>query len=203
MAGIKNNRRTKYTIDAIETAFLHLLRQNPIDKITVTEICQEADVNRGTFYRYFKDPYDCLDQIQSKFFNELLKKRPKNKEDVSVKEVLTSVLTIFKQNADLMKALLLNDQSFLLERLFLSQDHLVDQIDPKSLQNPNKRQAFYAQTFYMSGTANIVRGWLALDMPEAPADLADYIVNLLPDKGRHLPDVDHDLPKLPPTFRKL
>ena len=47
------DRRTKYTMKVIKDTFLNLLESKDISNITVTEICDIADINRGTFYRYY------------------------------------------------------------------------------------------------------------------------------------------------------
>lgn len=54
----KEDRRVRYTKQAIRDGFLRLLAEKPIEKISVTEICREADINRGTFYAHYSDPYE-------------------------------------------------------------------------------------------------------------------------------------------------
>ena len=46
----KQDRRTRYTRQTIKDTFLELLNQKSFTKITVTEICKNAEINRGTFY---------------------------------------------------------------------------------------------------------------------------------------------------------
>lgn len=41
-------------------AFNELMTQRPIDKISVDDICEAADISRSTFYRQFRDKYDVL-----------------------------------------------------------------------------------------------------------------------------------------------
>lgn len=60
----KEDRRVKYTKQAIRESFLELLQEKPIDKISVTEICKRADINRGTFYSHYTDPYDLRQQLE-------------------------------------------------------------------------------------------------------------------------------------------
>lgn len=64
MVGTKNNRRVQYTQQAIKTAFLDLLPHKELAKITVTQICQQANINRGTFYLHYKDVFDLYQQIE-------------------------------------------------------------------------------------------------------------------------------------------
>lgn len=44
----------------IATNMRQIMLQKPIDKIRVTEICQQAHIKRPTFYYHFKDKYDLL-----------------------------------------------------------------------------------------------------------------------------------------------
>ena len=52
-------------------SFISLLKQKPIDKISVTELCQAANVNRGSFYAHYADVYDLLGQIESIVYERL------------------------------------------------------------------------------------------------------------------------------------
>ena len=50
---------------------MELLNKKEINKITVSEICKKADINRATFYRYYLDQYDLLDKIENEFLQDL------------------------------------------------------------------------------------------------------------------------------------
>ena len=54
------DRRVKYTKKVIKDTFLSLLEKKNISNISVKELCEMADINRGTFYRYYIDIYDLL-----------------------------------------------------------------------------------------------------------------------------------------------
>ena len=43
--------------------FLNMLKHKNIDRVTVTDICEECGINRNTFYYYFSDIYDVLDSV--------------------------------------------------------------------------------------------------------------------------------------------
>lgn len=65
------NRRILITKQLLCESFISLLKQKPIDKISVTELCQAANVNRGSFYAHYADVYDLLDQIESIVYERL------------------------------------------------------------------------------------------------------------------------------------
>lgn len=49
------DRRVKKTKKAFNQALFTLLDQKPFQQITITDIVTEADVNRGTFYKHYRD----------------------------------------------------------------------------------------------------------------------------------------------------
>lgn len=59
----ENSLRGKVTRQKIINAFQEILETKPMEKISVTEVCRLADVNRGTFYGYFQDIYDLAEQV--------------------------------------------------------------------------------------------------------------------------------------------
>ena len=61
------DRRTKYTKKIIKDTFIDLSSEKDINKVTVSEICKIADINRATFYRYYLDVYDLLDKMEEEF----------------------------------------------------------------------------------------------------------------------------------------
>ena len=48
-----------------------MLGKDGFDKITVTEICRRAEINRGTFYLHYMDVYDVLDDLIDEFFSDV------------------------------------------------------------------------------------------------------------------------------------
>ena len=52
-----------FTEKAIVDAFVSLLNEHPLDKITVKNIIDKCGVNRSTFYYYFEDIYDLINKI--------------------------------------------------------------------------------------------------------------------------------------------
>ena len=63
----------KFTKKAIMDCFLNMLKRKNIDRVTVTDICEECGINRNTFYYHFQDVYDLVDWIFHHDFERLLK----------------------------------------------------------------------------------------------------------------------------------
>ena len=69
----KKDRRTLYTENVIKETILKLLQTKPISKITVSEVCKIAEINRGTFYIHYKDCLDVLEQLQEEYCNDVIR----------------------------------------------------------------------------------------------------------------------------------
>ena len=58
----KKDPRVVKTLERISNAVLSNLERHPFREITLNMICQDAMINKTTFYKYYKDKYDYLNQ---------------------------------------------------------------------------------------------------------------------------------------------
>ena len=72
MAYISVNQKNEYSLNALAAALWELMRIKPIDEITVTELCECAQVARKTFYRNCSGKIDLVDYMCEKQIEELL-----------------------------------------------------------------------------------------------------------------------------------
>ena len=63
------NRRQRMTVRLLEEAYLELLTEKREANVAV--LCERADVNRTTFYRYFRDIEDLSEQMTAGLFDEI------------------------------------------------------------------------------------------------------------------------------------
>lgn len=78
--------RVTRTIRDFENALLTLLEKNSFEHLTVDQICQEALLHRSSFYRYFSDKYDLLEQTLTAQINKLTDST--DSEDDIIKQLL-------------------------------------------------------------------------------------------------------------------
>lgn len=62
--------RVRYTKSVLKEALLQLLKDKPIAKVTIKELCETAKLNRGTFYLHYNEPNDVLREIEKEFVQE-------------------------------------------------------------------------------------------------------------------------------------
>lgn len=114
----KEDLRIQKTRRDLRNSIISLLKKKPIEKITVIEICNEAMVNRITFYKYYEDKYQLLNdtfyEIKDTIVSELPSKNKFNSitEASSYWEKLTNVvLNYIDDNIDLFQALKKNSSN--------------------------------------------------------------------------------------------
>ena len=61
----KQPQITEQTRANLREAFWELYAERPIERIPVREICERAGYNRATFYLYYHDVYEVLDEVES------------------------------------------------------------------------------------------------------------------------------------------
>lgn len=67
------DRRIVRSRRALRDALIELVAEHGYDAITVNDICDRANLNRGTFYNHFKDKDDLALSLQDEFFEGLLR----------------------------------------------------------------------------------------------------------------------------------
>ena len=67
------DKRIRKTKQAIRNALFQIMEEKSIDKITVAEIVQKADINCSTFYFYYEDINDLLRQTENEVFETFVR----------------------------------------------------------------------------------------------------------------------------------
>lgn len=80
-----NEFNSKYFKTALrmDEALIALLEKKDLEYITVKEICEEADVNRSTFYLHYEPVGDLVDETTEMINKRFLSYFPQNERDIS------------------------------------------------------------------------------------------------------------------------
>ena len=71
MVANNDDKRVLRTKKALHEALLRLIQEKPVSRVTTTELCREADINRNTFYAHYSTPEDVLREVEDAFLDEL------------------------------------------------------------------------------------------------------------------------------------
>ena len=67
----RNNRRSEATKNKIKQTLVNMLHTQNISKITVQALCEQASINRSTFYNHYESPLSVLANIEYEFVAKL------------------------------------------------------------------------------------------------------------------------------------
>lgn len=173
----KVDRRIVKTKEAINKAFLELFSEKELEQITINDISERANVNRGTVYLHYTDKYDLLDKCIEDHLNTLITFCGANEEDggitTSVRD-LKSVFVYFEDNFMFFSAMIANERTSLFrERLlnFIS-SNVKEKLSKQD--SPNIDIELNAQ-FVASAFVGIVEWWIRHRMPHSTEYMADQL----------------------------
>ncbi len=175
----KLDRRVKYTKMVIKDSFVKFLKQKPISKISVKEICDDADINRATFYAHYMDQYDLLQKIENEIIddiNQYLKGYDFKDSRLIPVEMIEKILIYIEENAVLFDLLLNSngDIKFQQEVIkIVGKQHFIPLIGNESL---NKENAEYIFHFLACGAVGVIQLWLKEGMKKPARETAELIL---------------------------
>ena len=103
------DRRVRKTKRQLRQALMDLMSEKPSKSISVRELAERADINRGTFYIHYKDVSDLLQRLEDEMAERLIlvcKKYAYSTSEVDAFPYLTELYRFARDNADLCLVLL-------------------------------------------------------------------------------------------------
>ena len=169
----KIDRRVIYTKRAIRDSFIELQQQKPIEKISVTEICKSADINRGTFYSHYSDPYDLRKSLEQ----ELVDTIESRIREMGVEKLeYAQVFQLFRENKELCKIFAgpYADKAALLDIVLKQTDKYID-THKEYIVNATETQVSYLRALLASSIAISIHKWFNNGLDSDPAEIADIL----------------------------
>lgn len=169
------DRRVRKTKKQLRMALTTLLLKKDLDAITVRDVAELADVNRGTFYAHYKDVEELLHQLENELMNELVAVGEKYKDklnDEGAFAYLTEIFALAGENSDIVYALNATtvDMAFQMKlHRELQQQYLFPFLEKLEL------QGVYAEltaTYMTSGLIAMTVRWIEGGKKESPEELA-------------------------------
>lgn len=172
MAEQRESRRVRMTKHLMKDALLELLEQRKLVNISVTAICEAADVHRSTFYKYYRDPADLLRDLEQDYLDRI--PTPQRDEEHWDEEKLLVENTAFfdyvKQNERAFRILFGESMS----NEFV--DRLIGFLCSAYAEPSNGDLAsYYAFLYVANGTIGMLREWVTSGFPISSRQIAEMM----------------------------
>lgn len=165
------NRRVQMTKELIRRSFFELLEQKPINKITISELCKKADINRSTFYKYYGSQYDVLKDMEKEAIdkiNDLLVHKPGTNN-------LILLLEFLKRHKDEIKIFFECNLDRDMPKQILSLQCILDRIQEICPKENYK----YLENYILFGSIATIRDWLDHNCQESVESIASAITKIV------------------------
>ena len=158
----------------MKDALLELLGQKELVNISVTAICEVADVHRSTFYKYYSDPADLLRDVEQDYLDHI----PTPSRDIESwdeEQIIDKTTAFFKyvrQNEEAFRVLLGDSTS----SDFAAR--LIEMLCSKYVgtnKDDGDTTLYYTYLYIACGTVGMLREWVNSDFPLSSREIAEMM----------------------------
>ena len=165
----------------INEALADLLQEKPLDKITVTDVVNRADINRGTFYAHYKDIPDVVDHLIQQTFDTIRSAVDQQTDSITDvgEKLLSTIQIILEEDLFFYRKILNSNASAIM------QEQLVNVVIAFMLEHKDR---FYSGSneeymikirFFAGGLSNLYRDWFSGNLPYSLSELTIIGVELI------------------------
>lgn len=178
----ENDSRVRRTKKLIRQGLVELAKTKSINKITVKELTDLVEINRGTFYLHYKDVFELVDSIEEELYHEFDQKL----ESIHSKHILTNPVDVcevicdyFYEHKDLFGMLTgeNGDAKFVL-RVGELLNKRVYELFKDIFPNMDKAKYDLAYTYGKFGLVGLIYCWTAEYPQKSSREIAETWFNL-------------------------
>jgi len=169
-----NNSKRKKSQEQIEKIFLQLIQKKNIDEISVSTICEKANLNRSTFYSNYIDIYDLAEKVKYQMAQEFAEFQLSNYS----KHNPDGYLTMFKY---------IKDNQIFFKTYFKLESICPDvpiqyHVELAEKYYDNKFIDYHIE-FFRAGLNAIIKKWLNNGCKETPEEITEIITSEYKNKS--------------------
>lgn len=175
-----SDRRFKKTEKSIVKGFYRALKSKNLSKITVTEIAQEADIGRGTFYLHYLDVYDLYERQKAEVCDNLVrifKSCYPSYEPENQKRIVECLIDyIWENRENILLLAKVTEQESLTDRLRGTFNREILHEDSVTYRSEYDR---IEADFIVGGIISTLNMWIADELRLSKEDMTDYLELIL------------------------
>lgn len=171
----QESRRAQMTKHLIRTALVELMEEKMLERITIKELCERADVNRSTFYLHYSDQRNVLNDIKETVCAKTVEMFSETGFD-DPESFAEQFLCYVRDNDRVFRALIMNDEGDSFRYT------LMEVLKPMMLQylsgNSDSQTDAFGLAYMMAGSLSVIIEWMKTGYERKPKELAHFIVGI-------------------------
>ena len=170
----KGNRRAAATEIKIKKVFLDMIKEKGPGRISVSEICERAEIHRTTFYVHYQDVNDLMERLMGEMYDQIMEFFLE--EEPLKKDGFPHLFQMIREHRDFFSLYLEASGSlntgfdFLPDALRLRVNQMVAAMGWDS-----PEELLYRQTFFCEGLSAVIRRWISRGCRETPEQMCAII----------------------------
>lgn len=180
---VNKDRRIRKTKDVLKKSLIILMKEKSINSITVKELCEKADINRGTFYLHYKDVFHMLGEIEKELFEEfqdMILSYEISPDKIETKPILKDIFTFIAKNSDFCIVILCERGDMAFMKKIVSVIYEKGYSDWSNILKKNDKDLFDKYySFILYGAIGLIDYWLKNGLKESPEYMAMLTENII------------------------
>lgn len=154
----RTDARVRYTKRILKESFLALLKEKPVNKITVKEVCDLAELNRATFYAHYSDCFALMESIEQELV-DAFERSLKLVESYDVSALIEAIYAMVEKNEEACRILIFGgvSPSVLSRMISLAREESI-QAWKKQLRHASEDDLEMLYAHLSNGLMNVVVG---------------------------------------------
>ena len=173
----KEDRRVTMTKRLLKDALTEMLRKEDIYHVSIRELCERADVNRTTFYKYYGNQFDLLADMENDllvFLSDTIREYETN----PVK-IIETTCAYMEGHLEFGRLIVNNNVDPLFPQKLFSLEILLENVLKNYANTPDAAMQEYLFNYVTYGAYRLFCVWLNKEQRESPEEIAQLLVRLI------------------------
>ena len=175
----EKDRRVIKTKKSIQSTLVSMMKENSYQEISVSNLCRNADIGRGTFYLHYNDIYEVVQELEDSIlesFKDLVFLYFEDENTQGLQSLITKCLYWIKENPDMFRVFILPSNYGFAERF---ENYAIDLFYFHNLkyhpsQSSIETRYTISRDFY--GILGTTRNWFKDEMPISPETMSKLFI---------------------------
>lgn len=178
------DKRVKKTKKLLYQALVTLLNEQPLEKITVSDICRNANINRNTFYYHYASVqelyHDVLENVLQDIRNSILDDQGKQLSSQELRDDLANRCRVLGKHAEILRLLMIDHTDAAFQQALLDINHVryEQSILEESHGKARDAQVRFVLDYIHKGSIAVMCAWIREGMQQTPEEIADLLFQL-------------------------
>ena len=173
----KEDRRTAMTKRMLKDALTELLRETDIYHVSIRELCEKADVNRTTFYKYYGSQFDLLTDMENDLLSFLSKTITEHV--TNTEKIIETACEYLEKHYEFVRLIINNNVDPLFPQKLFSLDAMREATLKEYYGKYDDSTIQYLFNYITYGAYRIICMWLCKEQRESPEQIARLLTSFI------------------------